>query len=134
MCICIILPWWAYKFPHFYMAEYYDSIYRSPFLHLQHSGTRQMKMTSMHSPSPIEITEVMQQLYTQGKRLKLIKVSCSVKAMISMLNMLKVSAHSFKRFISRLLKLSFSVYAPITSDGCYAWFHLNASMRGTRNK
>ena len=32
------------------------------------------------------------------------------------LRILKASAHSFKRFTSQLLKLSFSLYAPITSD------------------
>ena len=32
----------------------------------------------------------------------------------------KASAHSFKRFTSRLLKLSFSLYAPITSDEYHA--------------
>ena len=33
---------------------------------------------------------------------------------------IKARAHSFKRFTSRLLKLSFSLYAPITSDECHA--------------
>ena len=48
---------------------------------------------------------------------------------------LKASAHSFKRFTSRLLKLSSSLsfYAPITSDECHAWFHLNAASPDARN-
>ena len=33
---------------------------------------------------------------------------------------IKASAHSFKRFTSRCLKLSFSLYATITSDECQA--------------
>ena len=33
--------------------------------------------------------------------------------------MLKAGANSFKRFTSRLLKVSFSLYAPITSDECH---------------
>ena len=45
----------------------------------------------------------------------------------------KASAHSFKRFTSRLLKLSFSLYAHITSDECHAWFHLNAASPAARN-
>ena len=41
---------------------------------------------------------------------------------------IKASAHSFKHFTSPpLLKLAFSLYAPITSDGYHAWFHLNAA-------
>ena len=47
---------------------------------------------------------------------------------------LKASAHFFKRFTSRLLKLSFSLYAPITSDECHAWFHLNTASPAARNK
>ena len=44
------------------------------------------------------------------------------------------SSHSFKRFTSRpFLKISFSLYAPITSDECHAWFHLNASSPAERN-
>ena len=47
---------------------------------------------------------------------------------------LKASAHSFKRFTwPPFLKLSFSLCAPITSDECHAWFHLNAASRATRN-
>ena len=48
---------------------------------------------------------------------------------------LKVSAHSFKGFTSRLLKLSFSLYAPITSDVMldFIWT-LPVQLRGTRNK
>ena len=44
----------------------------------------------------------------------------------------KASAH-FKHFISRLLKLSFSLYPPITSGECHAWFHLNAASPAARN-
>ena len=44
----------------------------------------------------------------------------------------KASAHSFKRFTSWLLKLSFSLHAPITSDECHAWFHLNAASPAAR--
>ena len=54
---------------------------------------------------------------------------------------LKASVHSLKRFTSRpFLKLSFSPYAPVTSDEYHAWFHLNTAspaltaLRGTRNK
>ena len=47
--------------------------------------------------------------------------------------LLKASAHSFKRVTSQLLKLSFSLYAPITSDECHAWFHLNAASPAARN-
>ena len=43
------------------------------------------------------------------------------------------SAHSLKRFTLRLLKLSFSLYAPITSDECHARFHLNAASTAARN-
>ena len=47
---------------------------------------------------------------------------------------LKASAHSFKRFILRqFLKISFSLYASITSDECHARFHLNASSPAARN-
>ena len=49
---------------------------------------------------------------------------------------IKASAHSFKCFTSRLLKyffLSLSFYAPITSDECHAWFHLNAARPAARN-
>ena len=46
----------------------------------------------------------------------------------------KASAHSFKRFTSRLFKIIFlSLYAPITSDECHAWFHLNAASPAGRN-
>ena len=45
----------------------------------------------------------------------------------------KVSEHTFKRFTSRLLKISFSLYATITSDECHAWFHLNAASPAARN-
>ena len=39
-----------------------------------------------------------------------------------------------KRFTSRsFLKISFSLYAPITSDECHAWFHLNAASPAARN-
>ena len=44
----------------------------------------------------------------------------------------KASALSFKRFTSRLLKLSFSLYAHITSDECHAWFHLTAASPAAR--
>ena len=30
-------------------------------------------------------------------------------------------------YFTAILKLSFSLYAPITSDECHAWFHLNAA-------
>ena len=44
------------------------------------------------------------------------------------------SAYSFKRFTSRqFLKISFSLYAPFTSDECHAWFHLNAASPTERN-
>ena len=46
---------------------------------------------------------------------------------------LKASAHSFKRFTSRLLKVSFSLYALFTTDECHAWFHLNAASPAVRN-
>ena len=46
---------------------------------------------------------------------------------------IKASAHSFKRFTSRLLKLSFSLYAPIISDECHGRFHLNAASPAARN-
>ena len=47
---------------------------------------------------------------------------------------LKASAHSFKRFTSQLFKVIFlSFYAPITSDECHAWFHLNAARPAARN-
>ena len=50
-------------------------------------------------------------------------------------NVVKASAHSFKRFTSWLLKLSFSLsfYAPITWDECHALFHLNAASPVARN-
>ena len=49
---------------------------------------------------------------------------------------LKASAYSFKRFTSRLLKSSFSLslYVPITSDECHAWFHLNTEQVNITNK
>ena len=46
----------------------------------------------------------------------------------------KASVHSFQRFTSPpFLKLSFSLYAPITSDECPAWFHFNAASPAARN-
>ena len=50
-----------------------------------------------------------------------------------MLPDVKASAHSFKQVILWLLKVSFSLYAPITSDECYAWFHFNAASAAARN-
>ena len=51
-----------------------------------------------------------------------------------LMSLLKASAHSFKHFTSRaFLKISFSLYAPITSDECHAWFHLNAASPAERN-
>ena len=47
--------------------------------------------------------------------------------------MLKVSAHSFKRFTSWLLNLSFSLSMHLyTSDGRHAWFHLHWTSRPVR--
>ena len=47
---------------------------------------------------------------------------------------LKASAHSFKHFTSRPnLKKNVFIYAPITSDECHAWFHLNAASLTERN-
>ena len=45
----------------------------------------------------------------------------------------KASAHSFKLLTSPLLKLYFSLYAPITSDECHGWLHLNAASPAVRN-
>ena len=43
---------------------------------------------------------------------------------------LKASAHSFKQFTSRLLKLSFSLSMHLyNSDGRHAWFHLHGTSR-----
>ena len=51
------------------------------------------------------------------------------------LNMhIKASAHSFKQFTSRLLKLSFSLSMHLyTSDGRHAWFHLHGTSRPARS-
>ena len=47
---------------------------------------------------------------------------------------LKASAHSFKQFTSRLLKLSFSLSMHIyNSDGRHAWFHLHGTSRPDRS-
>ena len=46
---------------------------------------------------------------------------------------IKASAHSFKLFSSQILKLSFSLYASVTSEECHAWFHLNAASPAARN-
>ena len=47
---------------------------------------------------------------------------------------LKASAHSFKQFISRLLKLSFSLSMHLyNSDGRHAWFHLHGTSRHDRS-
>ena len=46
----------------------------------------------------------------------------------------KASAHSLKHFTSRsFLKISLSLYTPITSDECHAWFHLNAASPAERD-
>ena len=45
---------------------------------------------------------------------------------------IKASAHSFKRFTSRLLKLFFSLCAPITSAEYHAWFHLSTASPAAR--
>ena len=46
----------------------------------------------------------------------------------------KASAHSFKQFTSRLLKLSFSLSMHIyNSDGRHAWFHLHGTSRPDRS-
>ena len=47
---------------------------------------------------------------------------------------LKASAHSFKQFTSRLLKLSFALSMHIyNSDGRHAWFHLHGTSRPDRS-
>ena len=47
---------------------------------------------------------------------------------------LKASAHSFKQFTSRLLKLSFSLSMHLyNSDGRHAWFHLHGISRPDRS-
>ena len=48
-------------------------------------------------------------------------------------HILKLVRTHFKRLTSRLLKISFSLYAPITSDECRACFHLNAASQAVRN-
>ena len=46
----------------------------------------------------------------------------------------KASAHSFKQFTSRLLKLSFSLSMHLcNSDGRHAWFHLHGTSRPDRS-
>ena len=46
----------------------------------------------------------------------------------------KASAHSFKQFTSRLLKLSFSLSMHLyNSDGRHAWFHLHGTTRPDRS-
>ena len=46
----------------------------------------------------------------------------------------KASAHSFKQFTLRLLKLSFSLSMHIyNSDGRHAWFHLHGTSRSDRS-
>ena len=48
--------------------------------------------------------------------------------------LVNASAHSFNRFNSPpFLKVSFSLYAPITSDECHTWFHFNAVSPAARN-
>ena len=48
--------------------------------------------------------------------------------------MFKASAHSFKRFTLRIFRITFLLLsAPITSDECHAWFHLNATSPAARN-
>ena len=47
--------------------------------------------------------------------------------------LLKASAHSFKRLLHGFKSIFVSVYAPITSDECHAWFHLNAASPAARN-
>ena len=47
---------------------------------------------------------------------------------------IKASAHSFKQFTSRLLKLSSSLSMHIyNSDGRHAWFHLHGTSRPDRS-
>ena len=47
---------------------------------------------------------------------------------------IKASAHSFKQFTSRLLKLSFSLSMHLyNSDGRHAWFHLHGTSRPDRS-
>ena len=49
------------------------------------------------------------------------------------IKLIKVSAHSLKRFSSPLFqKLSFFLYAPFNSDECHASFHLNAVSQAAR--
>ena len=46
----------------------------------------------------------------------------------------KASAHSFKQFTSRILKLSFSLSMHLyNSDGRHAWFHLHGTSRPDRS-
>ena len=46
----------------------------------------------------------------------------------------KASAHSFKQFTSRLLKLTFSLSMHLyNSDGRHAWFHLHGTIRPARS-
>ena len=46
----------------------------------------------------------------------------------------KASAHSFKQFISRLWRLSFSLSMHLyNSDGRHAWFHLHGTSRPDRS-
>ena len=48
--------------------------------------------------------------------------------------LIKASAHSFKQFTSRLLKLSFSLSLHIyNSHGRHAWFHLHRASRPARS-
>ena len=47
---------------------------------------------------------------------------------------LKLVRTFFKRFTSLpFFKLSFFLYAPITSEESHAWFHLNAASPAARN-
>ena len=50
-----------------------------------------------------------------------------MKSFVTFWYLIKASAHSFKRFTSRPLLKYLSLYAPITSDECHSWLHLNAA-------
>ena len=53
---------------------------------------------------------------------------------VYLISYIKASAHSFKQFTSRLLKLSFSLSMHLyNSDGRHAWFHLHGTSRPDRS-
>ena len=92
----------------------------------QSGGTVWWKLPNKHLHlSPSYIPSNIRQLYRSRHTSK----HWNVPALV-----FKVSMHSFKRFTSRsFLKIYFSVYAPVTFDECYAWFHLNAVSPAERN-